>query len=464
MKLDPFHWEISSTIDLEAYLNKHPPNFNYKIDHFYYILEYLSIGMERGDVDKNEGYVNVNAAKLQRRIHNYKQYLDHMLNHKLILTDGRYVVGEKSKGYLISGYRSTVSTTINSIPITDSVVKKNRRKDINDYNSKLEKTAKRYKYLTKWFNKDLKIDYALATEEILGIYPPYTRPIGGKKWGEASRHTKIIIASQALFKFHKQHFYYQVDDNVRRFHSNLTNLKKELRNYITYNNNLLINIDIRNSQPLFSLILLNKEFYNPKSSHNIYQYSHIFSTIPSITTYGFSLMLVKHLQNTDNKVFNEYVDMVNSGEFYKRISDKIFPGREFNKKNIKVMIFTVLFSDNRFIGQPEADSKMAFKTHFPDVYKVFSLIKKKDKTILARILQMIESDIIINRVSQRISREKPEIPIFTIHDSVATIIGYEDYVANIINEEVKNFTDLDVKLGYEYWKPKIKNSITPATN
>ena len=405
MKLDPLHWEISSTIDLGIYLDKYPPKFNYKIDHFCFILEYLAIGMERGDVDKNEGYVNVNAAKLQSRIRNYKQYLDHMLNHKLILTDGRYVKGEKSKGYLICGYGSIDSTTINSIPIIDNIVKKNRRKDIKDYNSKLEKTAKRYKYLTKWFNKDLKIDYAIAREKILELYPPYTRPIGGKKWKKASRYTKILIASQALFKFHKQQFYYHVDDNVRRFHSNLTNFKKELRNYITYNNNLLINIDIRNSQPLFSLILLNKEFYNSKSSHNIYQYSHIFSTIPSITTNGFSLMLVKHLQNTDNEVFNEYVDMVNSGEFYKRISDKIFPEREFNKKNIKEMIFTVLFSDNRFIGQTEADSKMAFKTHFPDVYKVFSLIKKKDKTILARILQMIESDIIINRVSKRISRE-----------------------------------------------------------
>ena len=84
MKLDPLHWEISSTIDLGIYLDKYPPKFNYKIDHFYFILEYLAIGMERGDVDKNEGYVNVNAAKLQSRIRNYKQYLDHMLNHKLI--------------------------------------------------------------------------------------------------------------------------------------------------------------------------------------------------------------------------------------------------------------------------------------------------------------------------------------------------------------------------------------------
>lgn len=453
MKLDPLNWEISNTVDLKIYLDKYPPNFNYKIDHFYYILEYLSSGMERGDVDKNEGYVNVNAAKLQSRIHNYKQYLDHMLNHELILTDGRYINGKKSKGYLIIGNKKTDSTIINSIPIIDHVVKKNRRKDIKDYNSKLEKTAKRYKYLTKWFNKDLKINYDLATEKTLELYPPYKRPIGGKKWGEASRHTKILIASHSLFKFHKQHFYYQVDDNVRRFHSNLTNFKKELRNYLTYKGEKLVNVDIKNSQPLFSLNLFKIEFYNPESLHNIYQYSHIFSTIPSITTNGFSLMLVKHLQGTDNEVFNEYINMVNSGEFYKRISDKIFPGRKFNKKNIKVMIFTVLFSDNRFIGQPEADSKMAFKTHFPDVYKVFSLIKKKDKTILARILQMIESDIIINKVSKRISREKPEIPIFTIHDSVATIIGYEDYVAKIITEEVKNFTDLDVKLGYEYWKP-----------
>lgn len=87
------------------------------------------------------------------------------------------------------------------------------------------------------------------------------------------------------------------------------------------------------------------------------------------------------------------------------------------------------------------------------MYKVFSLIKKKDKRILARILQSIESNIIINKVTKRISIEQPELPIFTIHDSVATIQGYEDYVANVIREEVKNLTDLDVKLGYEYWDP-----------
>ena len=70
---------------------------------------------------------------------------------------------------------------------------------------------------------------------------------------------------------------------------------------------------------------------------------------------------------------------------------------------------------------------------------------------MARILQALESDIIVNNASKRIARERPDLPIFTIHDSIATTLGNEDYVATIITEELKNLTDLDVQLGYEYW-------------
>ncbi len=36
---DDSHWEIPSSIDLEGFLKKHKPDFKYKIDHFYYIVE-----------------------------------------------------------------------------------------------------------------------------------------------------------------------------------------------------------------------------------------------------------------------------------------------------------------------------------------------------------------------------------------------------------------------------------------
>ena len=55
--------------------------------------------------------------------------------------------------------------------------------------------------------------------------------------------------------------------------------------------------------------------------------------------------------------------------------------------------------------------------------------------------------------AKRISTEKADLPIFTIHDSIATTQGNEDYVSRIIKEEVKKATRLDVKLGLEFWSP-----------
>ena len=450
---DPYHWEIPESIDLVGYLAKYPPSFSFKIDHFYYIIEYLSMGMERDDVDKNEGYVNLNAQKLQSKIHNYKQYLDHLLKHNFILTDGHYVPGEKSRGYLISGYRSSDSTAIKYIPIQDYVTKKKRRQEIEEYKATLKRTERTHKHLTKWFNKNLLIDFKHAKKLLIELYPPYTRPIGGKKKGEASRYTKILIATHALDKLHRQQFYYTVDKSVGRFHSNLTNLKKELRNHITYDNQPLVNIDIKNSQPLLSQILLRKSFYNRKSSHNIHQYSHIFHSITSITLSSFSLMLEECLESIDNTGFTEYINMVNSGDFYRQLSHKMYPDKKFDKKSIKLMILTTFFSDNRYFAHPDAAGKRDFKTHFPEVYEVFSLIKRKENSLLARILQSIESDIIVNKASKRIARERPDLPIFTIHDSIATTIGNEHYVATIITEEVRDLTGLDVQLDNEYWAP-----------
>ena len=454
---DPYHWEILENIDLGGYLSKYPPEFSFKIDHFYYIIEYLSMGMESDDVDKNEGYVNLNAQKLQSKIHNYKQYLDHLLKYSFILTDGHYVPGEKSRGYVISGYRSSDSTAIKHIPIKDYVTKKKRRKEIDEHKASLKRTERTHKHLTAWFNKDLRIDFKQAEKLLIKLYPPHTGPIGGKEKRKPSRYTKILIATHALDKFHRQQFYYTVDKSVVRFHSNLTNLKKELRNHLTYDHQPLVNIDIKNSQPLLSQILLNKSFYNPKSSLNIHQYSHIFQSITSITSSRFSLMLEECLESIDNSRLTSYINMVNSGDFYRQLSHKMYPDKEFDKKKTKKAMMMTFFSDNRFISDNkfndnwDASDKRLFKAHFPVVYEVFSLIKRKEKSLLARILQSIESDIIVNRASKRIAKERPDLPIFTIHDSIATTLGNEDYVATIITEEVKNLTDLDVQLGYEYW-------------
>lgn len=453
MNMSHLYWEIPSSIDLEVFLEKYPPDFKYKIDNFYHIIEYLAKGMDQEDLDNNEGFINTSSKVLQKSIHNYKLYLDHLLQHKLIRTDKKYVVGEKCFGYLIQGYTSH-KASVKEIPVQTFVVKKNRTKEFIDKKIKLKLTEKKYPHLTKWFNTKLKIDVDGATNKVEELFPEQVGGIRGKKKRKPSVWNKRFKAIYSIHKFSKQEFYYSVDNNVGRFHSNLTNIKKEVRNYITYDGQKLVNIDIKNSQPLISTILFNTDFYQKNTELiNLYNIPSVLPLLTNNTHSYFStiIMLVKTLESIDNQYVVEYNEMVNSGEFYKKISDKLYPSMTFNKQKIKEMIFTVFFSKNRFISQPEAESKREFRDSFPGVYKLFNQIKIANHKALAHILQRIESELIIQNVTKRISVERPELPIFTIHDSVATTVGNEDYVSTLIKEEAKRLTGLNVKLGLEYW-------------
>lgn len=453
MKDKHFYWEIPSSIDLEDFLKKNPPNFKYNIDHFYLIIEYLCKAMDLEDIDETAGFINLNAQILQSKVHNYKKYLNHLLDNGFIRTDMRYVVGKKSKGFLINSYRSHKAFT-ELIPIKTFITKRNRTIEKNHFENSLRETSKKYPYLTKWFNEKLQINKDEAMKKVEELFPEQTGGIRGPIKGKPSIWNKRYKAVLAIDKIANKEFYYSVDDNVGRFHSNLTNIKKELRNYITYDGQKLVNIDIKNSQPLFSLLLLDLEFYKEKKGQitisNIPTSKQLLSN--SKQSYPTTIiMLVKLIEKIDNQDIKNYIDIVNSGKFYEQVSKLINPYDNFDKQKIKQMIFTVFFSNNRFIGQPEAQSKRDFKDAFPSVYKIFNQLKVKNHAALAHILQRIESEIIIQKVTKRIAAEKPDLPIFTIHDSVATTVGNEEYVSKIIKEEVLKLTGLNVQLGFEYW-------------
>ncbi len=447
------YWKIPSSVNLEGFLKNHPPKFKYKIDHFYSIIEYLCIGMEMDDLDSNAGFINASSKILQKANHNYKKYLNHLVDFDFITSDEKYIVGQKCKGYLIKGL-AFKKATIKSIKIENSVIRRNRSKTFKKFNNRIKNTEKVYPHLTKWFNDSLVIDFEAASDKVKELYPIKSTGIRGKHKKKAFDWQKRFKAIYSIQKFANQDFYYVVDDNVGRFHSNLTNIKSELRNFITYDGRKLVNVDIKNSQPLLSTLLFNKDFYSEKGQIiNIYN---IPSSIKFLSNnyHSFSatlIMLVETLQLSDSERVNEYIAMVNSGEFYKEISDLLFPNMAFNKKSMKQLIFTIFFSSNRFIGQPEAKDKKVFSKILPDIYNVFKSIKMRDYKSLAHILQRIESIIIIENVVKRISDEKPDLPIFTIHDSVAATIGNEEYVASIIQKEVLKLTGLKVRLGMEYW-------------
>lgn len=449
-------WIIPASIDMEGILKKSPPDFKYKIDYFYYIIDTITEASDLEDLDNNAGFVNLQAKRLQAFNHNYRKYIDYLL-WKVIRRDGKYIPGKKSFGYCISVKHA--EDGLQAIPIKDPIA---RRKIKAEYAEKKKNSGikgKKYEYLTKWFNPQLKIDGKKAREKVEELFPPLTGAIRGTKKGQPSRTTKRYKSLVAIEKFEKQQFYNSVDGNIGRFHSNIANIKKELRQFITYNGQQLVNVDIKNSQPLFSTLLLSKAFYIKSSKPiNIYNIPSVLPFInnttninKTITIIDHYIMIVESSENINGKGFQKYIDLVNSDDFYRRMASIIAPNKPYDKSEMKTMMFMVFFSSNRFIGQPQAHFKRLFKANFPDVYEVFVKLKKKNHAALSHLLQRIESNVIVERSARRIAEEHPNLPIFTVHDSIATILGSEEYVETVLKDEIYNYTGLEVKLGREYW-------------
>lgn len=449
-------WLIPDSIDLEAILKKDPPKFKYKIDYFYYLIDLIVEKSDLEDLDNDRGYVKLNARLLQDFNKKYKQYLEY-LRKKFVHRSKQYVPGKESFGYRIS-LKGDLKN-LKAIPIVDFKIRQKVKAQHVKQNIDMGKGVKKHKHLTKWFNKFLTIDEEGAKKKVDELFP--YNPVKGGIWGEhktrPSNVAKRYKAFSSIQKFVNQDFYYSVDENIGRFHSNIANIKKELRAFIRYDGQKLVNVDIKNSQPLFSTLLLTRAFYNKHSKPiNIY---HIPSVLPLLSTPYHQLlsiidhyiMIVESSETQYSKGFKKYISLVNSGDFYRKVSSVIAPGKPYNKAEMKTMMFLVFFSNNRFIGQPEAHFKRLFKASFPEVYEVFKRLKKGNHTALSHILQRIESSVIVEKASRRITEERPNLPIFTVHDSIATTVGNEKYVSQLIKEEILNFTGLSAQIGIEYW-------------
>lgn len=226
-----------------------------------------------------------------------------------------------------------------------------------------------------------------------------------------------------------------------------------------------------------SLILLSKNFWFSKkfdaviskyfkiydnfdtTTFNLYNtnrnlYNYIFETRTDINSY---FMCLKRVKMPINKDVAKFVGFVTKGRFYEELAEAIKEetGEEIvDRKTLKAVVFLVLFTDNRFLGQEKAEPKRIFKKLFPNMYDLFAATKKKDSTLLPRILQSVESHLMLNIIAKRISRERPDLPIFTIHDSIATTVGNEDYVQKVIRQELTRYIGHQPSLSVEYWKPE----------
>jgi hypothetical protein len=265
---------------------------------------------------------------------------------------------------------------------------------------------------------------------------------------------------RVVHSIHNKQFRFKVDETGYRLHTNLTNIKSELRNFITFNGVKLVSVDYSNSQPLLSTLFLKNSYWNAvKQNSSELHYTDIRCKEDEVKFINDIIRNIKSSTYTMIPTFTKssdietYVSLCEIGKIYEYIQQELNLS-DNSREAVKVAVFQILFTDNRFIGQVKAEPKRAFKRLFPDVYKVLSLIKKGNSKLLPILLQRIESEIILNRVAKRIEIERPDLPLFTIHDSVVTSVGNELYIQFVMKEEMENAIGLSPNMKIEYWKPE----------
>jgi hypothetical protein len=447
---------------IEKILETDTPNFSgYKKEKLFYLISRLYMGAMYKDeygLGEKEG-IPLYSPFLQRIIgKSYKLHLDYLTEKKIISAVSGYRPGEYSKSFKLT---DDFIGAPEWYSISDYAFSKTLKKIKNSKNKK-----EQYTYLKKWLSQlNLDIEFANVTTnlsfELKKACPEYQDLAFGtnrlKDPARQSFQSKIVIEN---FKNGEMPFY--VDEKGNRAHTILTRSNKSIRQFITCNGESLVSVDLKNSQPYLLLCLMNPKFFEkrgknkPKQDQNYQEginikQSDIFPTsIPSIML-GLSSEILYSIE------FQKYKKLVSSGGIYEFFEDKIsytpkLLNQGLSKRDlVKYWMMLCFYSKN---GGYSGGMKSAFKMQFPKIYNLICKLKDKKHNTLALLLQRIESYLILDVICKRISIEKPDLPIFTIHDSIVTTVGNEEYVSRIVKEEMNNVVGIPPMVSIEYWTPK----------
>lgn len=461
--------------DLEKHLAKHPPlgwdspqkkKLNFEADKCYAILGLLSsIPARNSDVIYEDG-IPISSTRVTNSIKDFAAYTKYLIATEVICCDYLAIEGKKCYHYKWASPYAEALFHLIKVPCkyADDVAK--YEKESTDFVE--------YPYLFHWYSTHLLAIDPRATHyawlEKGDKEADATRKLWSKsKTTGAYIHPKVQYQAITRNIGKLQHARYEahIDENIHRLHSTLTNLKKEFRNFLTYNQEPLKAIDITNCQPYIATLILKKEFWQQNSPLPL-SLSSLPNNIQSLITADLSIMIGTFLEQTPQEKFEGYIGIAKSGLVYEGLRDKVielFPDLSYSRDQAKILMFYILFSSNK--GQSNdpqlRQMKKAFaKEMFPEVAELFKMIKHNFKEIknlekqhsrLSCLLQSIESYIMLHRCCKRIWEERGgEVPIFTIHDSIATTPQYIDYVREVVMEEFEYCIGIAPKLETEQWE------------
>ena len=486
---------LPTDLPLDRHLNENPPFKGFNKDKLVYLVHLIvSMPQYRKDITIIDGFVPLSSKALQEAITDYKRYLTYGIDSGLFASDNSYLNGKKCIGYKLL-YKTTGG--LKEYTVSDYVLNKH----FNAHYRKQKKSIRGYEFLERWFSNGLSIDreaaLAFLKEELelktghsdlrdsKPIYNPFATASDGSKGTYELHYKDPLLQFQqgnlSLLKMQEQQFSCTISENGR-FHSVLTNMRSVLRNFLTFNGERLVSIDVKNSQPYLISLLLQPHFWRGKNSKKIAsllsecekepkyfsvkEYLEETTNLENITNLDIDIlkinkevsyfMLLEILNTLVNTSFDTYIENVLKGGFYETLQEAFKEQLGYtikDRKEVKSAVFQLLFTPNRFYGQKQAEPKRLFAQIYPEVYAVLKAIKKEDATLLPRLLQQIESHVILKVVAKRMQKLHPKVPIFTIHDSIVTTTSNQLLVEQVMQDAFTTTVGFSPTLATEFLDP-----------
>ena len=455
-----------------SYKNIFPENL--KWDELLYIIsrmEYKIFSKKYRDL--SDDYIPFPSDELKSYRGDYNQYLK-FLSKIRILKKLNYSTDQNQCTKYKFDYKKAYYLGYRTFDLENIEIKRSIRRQKSDYLFQGYKD-KDVENLTKWFNDDLQFDENKFLELFPSILTKKDKMYNENDDDSVTRRKYLRIQSyhrSAGELLHKNFRMSRNNNSDNRFHTNLTNLSKKLRQFVKYKGETLHSWDIKNSQPFFISILIeglknnnrniirniNKVYGN--NNNGIIStisstflsdkgFQEEFETLKKWTLQGVFYDEVIGIYNLQKGKFDEYAVKV-----FNVMTNKTFDkGFKCKRDASKALTLRLLYSP----GKKEDKHYKAFKSRFPKVCDFFIFLKnysggEDSHKKFPKLLQHIEADCVIDNVTKKIAKKHPHAPIFTVHDSIVTTEEYIDEFQDLMYNYISEYTNgLIPKLSKECW-------------
>ncbi|WP_411897469.1 hypothetical protein [Elizabethkingia occulta] len=458
-------------------IKKQPPFKGFKLDiAMYYLSLIISIPATHKDKIYKYGYIPLDTKILKNKNYLYKQYFDYFLDIQIL----------EKKNY------STASHTCNRYRYNYKAIKSegNECVDFRSFDITDKKFTERLlkqdacsdsfnscPHLCKWFNDGLQIDFG-------GVINKYQSAFCYNKY-QLYDKTNLVISKAYNYWYSAlaiREKYFRTSrnpDTDNRLHTNLTNMPSVFRPFVSYENETIVSLDIKNSQPYFLILLLERfeDIRIDKIMKNIYgsigiilqklqtitsnkAFQEEFSSLKEAVLNGtFYEYLGQFFDIEPTEIIDDKEDSSKKIEIYKMFFYNSDLGRSipksFTKKRdlMKKLTLQILYTP---LAKPSKEYKI-FKEHFPQLCSCIELFKThtKDKNAykqFPKLLQHIESNCVLNVVTTELAKQYPDMPLWTIHDSFCTTQKWFPIMEEAVNKALYDYSGgIMPKLKPEYW-------------